>query len=162
MAGRARKFIAQPHVIYKKSEIKSATGLNLRSAEWAVLTQINGEQSIQEIANTLAMTVKDVAHIMYNLYTHGVIDVSQVERKKHNYAETSFFETLEKVLMSIIGPVATFVIDDMIADMEMEKSKFPVERIAELIELISDEISDEKKKIAFQSDMLQYLKKKLI
>jgi len=162
LAGKPRKFIAQPHVIYKKSEIKSASGLNLRSAEWAVLTQVNGIQSIEEIAQVLAMTAKEVAHIMYNLYTHGLIDVAQLEKTEKHFVESEFFDILQQKLMSVIGPVAPYVIDDTIQDMEEDKRKFPPERIAELIELISEEISDEVKKVAFQSEMLQYLKKKLI
>ena len=61
-------FLPQPYVVYKKSDINSAAGLNLRSSEWMILTQVNGTQSIQEIAAVTSMNETDVTRIMYNLF----------------------------------------------------------------------------------------------
>ncbi|KAA3608795.1 MAG: hypothetical protein D8M58_18840 [Calditrichaeota bacterium] len=162
MANQAKsKFLTEPNVVYKKSEIKSASGLNLRSAEWMVLTQVNGEQSIQEIAAVGAMSVKDVTRILYNLYQLELIELYQAEKKEKNTLGLSFFSNMEKVLIDIIGPVAPFVIDDVLLEINQTKNKFPSERVAELIELICDEIQDEQKKITFQAEMLNYIKKEL-
>lgn len=155
-------FLPQPYVVYKKSEINSASGLNLRSSEWMVLTQVNGNQSIQEIAAVVAMSEKDVIKIMSNLFQLGLIDVHKTEKREENLLGASFFNNLENVLVKIIGPVAPFVIEDVLADINLTRTKYPSERVAELIELISDEIQDEDKKIKFQSEMLEFIKRELI
>jgi hypothetical protein len=155
------KFLTEPNVVYKKSEIKSASGLNLRSAEWMILTQINGEKSIKEIAAIATMSVKDVTRILYNLHQLELIELYQAEKKEKNTIGLSFFSNMQKVLTDIIGPVAPFVIQDVLLETNQTTNKFPSERIAELIELICDEIQDDQKKIKFQSEMLNYIKKEL-
>ena len=156
------KFLSQPHVVYKKSEIKSASGLNLRSAEWMVLTQVNGKNSIEEIAEIASMQVQEVTQILHNLFQLGLIEIYRQEKKEENILDASFFINIEQVLMNIIGPVAPFVIEDVLAETNQSKSKFPSERVAELIELICDEIQDDQKKIQFQTQMLNYIKQELI
>jgi DNA-binding Lrp family transcriptional regulator len=156
------KFLSQPHVVYKKSEIKSASGLNLRSSEWMVLTQVNGKNSIEEIAEIASMQVPEVTRVLHNLFQLGLIEIYRKEKKEENILDSSFFINIEKVLTKIIGPVAPFVIEDVLAETNQTKSKFPSERVAELIELICDEIQDEQKKILFQSEMLNFIKQELI
>jgi len=156
------KFLSQPHVVYKKSEIKSASGLNLRSSEWMILTQVNGKNSIEEIAEVASMRVQEVTQILHNLFQHGLIEIYRQEKKEENILDASFFINIEKVLTKIIGPVAPFVIEDVLSETNQSKSKFPSERVAELIELICDEIQDEQKKIHFQSEMLNFIKQELI
>jgi len=156
------KFLSQPHVVYKKSEIKSASGLNLRSSEWMVLTQVNGKNSIEEIAEIASMQVKEVTQVLHNLFQLGLIEIYRKEKKEENILDASFFINIEAVLTKIIGPVAPFVIEDVLEETNQSKSKFPAERVAELIELICDEIQDEQKKILFQSKMLNFIKQELI
>ena len=156
------KFLSQPHVVYKKSEIKSASGLNLRSSEWMVLTQVNGKNSIEEIADIASMQIPEVTRVLHNLFQLGLIEIYRKEKKEENILDSSFFINIEKVLTKIIGPVAPFVIEDVLAETNQSKSKFPSERVAELIELICDEIQDEQKKIQFQSQMLNFIKQELI
>lgn len=161
MANQTKKFLIEPNVVYKKSEFKSASGLNLRSAEWMVLTQVNGEQAIHEIAAVASMPVKDVTRVLYKLFQLELIELYRAEKKEKNTLGLSFFLNMEKVLINIIGPVAPFVVTDILLETNLAKNKFPSERVAELIELICDEIQDDQKKITFQSEMLQYIKKEL-
>jgi len=162
LARHSDKFLAQPHVVYKKSGIKSASGLNLRSSQWMVLTQVNANQTIQDIADVTTIDVSEVTRILYNLFQMGLIEVHQEEKKEENILGAKFFSNMEFVLTKIIGPVAPFVIDDVLQDLNIEKSRFPSVRVAELIELISDEINDDQKKISFQAKMLGFIKQELI
>jgi DNA-binding Lrp family transcriptional regulator len=156
------QFLSQPHVTYKKSELKSASGLNLRSSDWMVLTQVNGNQTVEEIANKAAMQLAEVTTILENLFNLGLIELFSAEKKEENVLGQKFFENMENMLIKIIGPVAPFVIDDVLQETGLNKSKFPSEKVAEFVELISDEIQDEQKKIQFQSEMLNIIKKELI
>ncbi len=156
------KFLTEPNVVYKKSELKSASGLNLRSSEWMVLTQVNSDQAIQDIAAKTAMTLQDTIRILYKLFQLDLIELYLTEKKEKNTLGLSFFSNMEKVLIDIIGPVAPFVIEDVLLETNQTKNKFPAERVAELIELLCDEMHDEQKKIKFQTEMLSHIKTELI
>ena len=69
-----------------------------------------------------------------------------------------FFEDLEHVLVQYIGPIAPYIIDDSLADLGEVKENFNVEKIPILIEALSQEITDDKKRAEFQKDMLSRIK----
>lgn len=156
------KFYSELHATYKKTGIKNVSDLNLNSADWMVLTQVNGSQSIEEIAETSSMKIHEVTAIMEKLFNLGLIEMFSSKKREESVLAPVFFENMEKMLMKIIGPVAPFVIDDVISETGDNKSKYPSEKAAELIELICDEIQDEQKKVQFQSEMLNILKKEVI
>ena len=58
-----------------------------------------------------------------------------------------------------MGPMAPVIIEDQVAEMEERISDFPQDRAAELVEGISMEISDEGKRVDFQKEMLEVLRK---
>jgi hypothetical protein len=74
------------------------------------------------------------------------------------YVREDFFKRLEEVLVKIIGPVASYIIDDVLADLNTERSRISKENAALLTEAISQQISDEDKRLKFQQEMLEYLK----
>jgi hypothetical protein len=74
------------------------------------------------------------------------------------YVREDFFKRLEEVLVKIIGPVASYIIDDVLVDLNTERSRISKENAALLTEAISQQISDEDKRLKFQQEMLEYLK----
>ncbi len=154
-----RKFLDSPNAIYIKTGLKSASGLNLRSSEWAVFTQVDGKKSLQEIADTLAMTLDDVSKIVVRLFENELIDIFAPRKREEKFAGEDFFINLEKTLTAIVGPVAPYVIEDMLTDLDYNRNRLPAKDVAELVENISEEISDEEKKIEFLSQMLETIKK---
>ena len=157
-----RKFLDSPNAVYIKTGLKSASGLNLRSSEWAVFTQIDGNKSLQEIADILAMTLDDVRKILVRLFDNELIDVFTPRKKEEKFAGEDFFQYLEKTLTAIVGPVAPYVIEDMLTELDYNRDRLPSKDIAELVETISEEISDEEKKIEFLSKMLETIKKMVV
>lgn len=130
----------------------------LRSAEWAVITQVDGKKTVDQISKTLSMTLEEAFNLFIGLYEKGLIELCSTEKTVINYVSDAFFVTLEKELTSVVGPVAPFLIDDALKEMDAHKDSFLSDRATDLIELISDEISDEEKKVKFQSSMLQIIK----
>ena len=60
--------------------------------------------------------------------------------------------------MRYIGPVAQYLINDVLTELNLTADKLSKDRLPEFIELLSDEISDENKKIKFQREMLNLIK----
>ncbi len=133
--------------------------VSLNSMEWAIITQIDGEQTIDEIARKLTFTLPEALQIFNALIEKGLIEVAKIKEVEIKTVSSRFFNQLEKILIEFIGPVATYVINDSLMELNAERSQFPKTMVPELIELLSEEISDEAKKIEFQKQMLNLLKR---
>jgi predicted regulator of Ras-like GTPase activity (Roadblock/LC7/MglB family) len=66
-----------------------------------------------------------------------------------------FFTQMEHELTKVMGPVATLIIDDEVAALGAAKDAFPRDRLAELVEKVSSEITDEDKRANFQQTVLE-------
>ena len=67
----------------------------------------------------------------------------------------TFFAQIEHELTKVMGPVATLIIDDEVAALGADKDSFPRDRVAELVEKVSSEITDKDKRARFQQIMLE-------
>ena len=144
--------------IFTIAKDKSPSDVSLRSAEWAIITQIDGSKTIGEIALALAMTLEEAIDTFAGLVEKELITFISTENSDESYLPPAFFENLENQLTKIIGPVAPFILEDTLWTLDMKKEKFKAEKLAELIEAISDEIMDDSKKIDFQQVMLELMK----
>ena len=70
-----------------------------------------------------------------------------------------FFTQVEDVLVNYIGPVAPYVINDVLLELNEEKDKFLKEKAPLLIESLSQEILDDSKRVQFQREMLEVIKR---
>lgn len=159
MTDDKNKIIANEFVIFALSTNKSPSEVTLRSAEWAIITQIDGSKSVADIAEALALTKEEAINLFAGLLKKELVEIRSTAEKKSNYVEIAFFNVLHEELTQIIGPVAPFIIDDALLEIGLMKEKYEVNKVPELVEMISDEITDEQKKVKFQQIMLIHLKK---
>jgi hypothetical protein len=134
--------------------------VNLKSEEWKALTYINGTRTVEEIAEGLGMSEFDTGRILFKLHEDGLIE--EGERPKSSASELvngNFFGLLEEALAKAMGPMATIIIDEKVGMLKHERNAFPKNKLAKLIEYISNEISGESKRIGFQQAMLGVMKK---
>jgi hypothetical protein len=69
-----------------------------------------------------------------------------------------FFKKVDGELAKALGPIASVIVDDQIAEMGEQRDAFPQDKAAELVEAVSSEIADEGKRIRFQRSMLEVLR----
>ncbi len=150
--------MASENVIYKLSRGGIPEEVSLSSMEWAVITQIDGNRDVAEIARNLALSIPEALQIVKALTDKGLLQIVRVKKEEIEIVKESLFRKLEKILTKYIGPVAAYVINDALMELNADRSNYRKNRVPELIELLSDEISDEKKKIQFQKEMLELLK----
>jgi methionine synthase II (cobalamin-independent) len=156
---KIREAIPHNDVVFEIKQDKPETGLDLKSSEWAVLTQIDGMKSVQTILNNLTFSEEEGLRFFYNLYVNGLVAVKDVRKKDQDFVMPSFFTALEEILIKIIGPVAGYIIDDVLWEMDQTREKFLKEQVPILTESISQEISDDGKRVLFQQEMLEIIKK---
>ena len=75
-----------------------------------------------------------------------------------NIVDDNFFEQLSTIFTEAIGPIGPVIIDDEIRLLGEDKSAFPQDKAAELVERISLEISDGAKRAQFQKQMVSVLR----
>jgi hypothetical protein len=59
-----------------------------------------------------------------------------------------------------IGPLGEVVVEDGLEDLGFDKSNFPTQRAAELVNLLSEEIQREEKRNEFKQSMVQKIREK--
>ena len=72
--------------------------------------------------------------------------------------DAAFFGQLEQDLARAIGPIATLIIDEEIEALGESRASFPWDKATHLIEKVSTEIADERKRLRFTEPALQALR----
>ncbi len=154
-----KDILSSTDAVFNISPSGSTSTVSLRPIEWQVLAQVNGERSVVEIGEILELNEFDVARIIYSLTTAGLLhEVVGGGRKFREIADESFFETLSEIYTEIMGPIGPIIIEDEIRLLGEDQSAFPQEKMAELVERISLEIADNKKRADFQKRMVVLLR----
>lgn len=101
----------------------------------------------------------DVAKAFCKLYQASLIEMmgEAGAGDQKTGIDPAIFQRVEKELAKIIGPLAPIVLDDHIANLKESQDAFPKEKLPELIESLSREITDPKKLIEFQKNMLDII-----
>jgi hypothetical protein len=72
--------------------------------------------------------------------------------------QTEILDRICGELVKAMGPVAPVVLADKLKGLGVDPEQFPVERAAELVEMLSYEIQDERTRAEFQKGALKQLK----
>ena len=151
--------LSSTSAVFNISPSGSTSTVSLRPIEWQVLAQVNGERSVVEIGEILNLNEFDVARIVYSLTTAGLLhEVVGGSTKFREIADDSFFTMLSEIYTEIMGPIGPIIIEDEIKLLGEDKNAFPQDKLAELVERISLEIADNKKRAGFQKRMVSLLR----
>ncbi len=147
-------------VIFKLSNGDVAGEINLKPEAWRVLTQVNGERSVAEIAKSIGMDEPTVTQIADSLFKAGVLQVAGGSVALPNASvDAAFFDQVTRELARAMGPLAEIIIDDEIDKLGEKRDAFPRERIPDLVAGVSEAIRDEGKRVKFQQVMLEAIRK---
>ncbi len=154
-----RKLIPNNYVIFSIKLAQPPAKVQLKSSEWAIITQIDGSSTVQRITDKLGLEENESLSLFYGLYKKQVIQIHEIQSPDKIFASNEFFNHLEATLVKIIGPFANYLIDDVIWELNESREKFVNAKVPLLIESISQEINDEQKSVQFQQEMLTKIKK---
>ena len=69
----------------------------------------------------------------------------------------NFFDRVTVELAHALGPMASMIVRDHVAALGESIEKFPQARVGELLDTVSEEISDEKQKLRFREQLAKEL-----
>ncbi len=154
-----KKVIPSTDVVFRLSSTGTVGAINLQPEEWHILAQVNGAQSVAEIAEALGRDEFSVAKVLYGFAKNALLEVG--ERPKAAPKPTingAFFERLSGEFVELMGPLGPVIIDEVVAALSESRESFPHDKVAELVERVSAEIGEEEKRSRFQQIMLEMLR----
>ncbi|MEJ2051598.1 MAG: hypothetical protein P8Y60_17495 [Calditrichota bacterium] len=84
--------------------------------EWAVVTQLDGEKTVGQIAENLALNSKEINEILERLGQEDLLEL--VENSDEDQTiPNEFFNKLNHEMTFLLGPVASIVINDVLETM---------------------------------------------
>lgn len=140
-------------MIFRLSSKRSPKEVSLKSLEWAVITQLNGEKTIGQIGEILTLNQNEALQIFSRLFSEGLLEFVKTQSEDHSPAPV-FLETLERQFKLYVGPVADIIVNDTLAELKTSREYLEKNQIPMLVELIGYQISNEKKRAQFQKEML--------
>jgi hypothetical protein len=155
---KIRKIFPKNNIVVKMNPNNPPTETDLTSAEWQIIMQVDGKKTLQDIIRQSSLNEEENLRIFFTLHEKNLLEIVPESNIHDALAGEEFFKSLEGILIQIIGPVAVYVIDDVLWDMNESREKFLIGSIPALTESISGEILDDTKKVIFQKEMLDLIK----
>lgn len=154
-----KRVIPGVEAVFRLSASGSDGVVSLEPEEWQVLAKVDGERDVSEIAVALSWDELLVSKVLVKLVTDGLLEIAAGRQTGPTpLVNGGFFARLEEQFVGMVGPLGPTIIDDEIARMGETREEFPRARAAELVERISVDIEDERKRALFQQTILGLLR----
>ena len=156
--GKIKEVIPTPNTIFRLSLQQTPVEKNIRADQWNILALANGVRTVSEISEAVGWDEFKTSKMIYQLVQTGLLEKVEDQKplRKKRVGE-SFFPTLEYELKRVMGPVATFLIEDKLAEFGETKDYFPEDQVSLFVELLSEEIGHEAKRKEFVRAIMEFL-----
>jgi len=129
--------------------------LSLDGQMLAMFMELDGEKTLQQVATKVGMDLRAATGAVAKLAELGLVE--PVETAVASLGEV-FMRDLIAEFSLAIGPIADVVVEDTVLDLGYEVSSFPANRVAELVELLAQELQRESDQLTFKKNMLERIK----
>lgn len=155
----ANEFSIAPQTVFRISSEGASGEVHLSPEAWRVLTQVNGSRSLAEIATNLNADAAKIAQTADELVRLGLLAAAQDSTTPiRTTVNGVFFENISKEFVRVVGPIGPILIDEEIANLGESREDFPRDKVSSLVERVSAQIPDEKKRLNFQRIILEAIR----
>jgi hypothetical protein len=149
------------NMIFVLGNDRSPEDANLLHLEWAVVSQLDGQKTVGQIAENLALSRNEIEEIFRKLTSQNLVVL--VNRSSgDSLVSPEFFKILSHEMTLLLGPVSGIIIEDVMEMMRMNRENFEVQNLPVLIELLTNQIDDPVKQIEFQKSIYDQVRIYLI
>jgi len=141
-------------MIFRLSHKRSPGEVKLKSLEWAVVTQLDGEKTVEIIAEILALSEEEKISIFSHLLQEGLLEYVG-QRQSKSYVDAALLDDIEYQFTLFMGPVASVIMDEVMDLLGRNRTNLEVHQLSTLVELLALEITSEEKQKAFKKEMVQ-------
>ena len=140
------------HLIFKLAVINEGGEFTLDGQMFRVISELDGKKTIGTIAQNMGIDVKTIREIIRKLLDLEVITPADGTIQM---LEEEFFGYLTDQLSLAIGPMAEVLVEDEVATLGYDLSRFPKHRAEELIDLLAQKIYREEKRSIFKQNLIK-------
>ena len=147
---KIRKVIPSNNAVFRPALQKNPEDRVITGDQWNVLALANGMRTISEIAGVLGWDEFKTSKIICQFVTAGLMEKAEdqgVPEKK--WVGQDFFDKIEMELRKVMGPVASFIIDDKLMEWGEAKAYFPRDQAKPFVEALGEEVPSELKRKEF-------------
>lgn len=125
--------------------------IRLKKEDWDILARIDGRKSLQEISDELYMAPLDLVKTINRFRDAGLIgEGTRYPKTAYAALGEEFLSSLEREFNLAVGPVAPMLLEEALKDLEETPEPFNAEKIAMLLEKLSDAIPQGENRLRFQ------------
>jgi hypothetical protein len=152
--------LVTPQSVFRLAASSGVGAIQLSPETWRVIAQIDGARTIGEIAENLKTDSTVVQKAAENLFRLGLLrEGKESDEPVRTTVDRAFFDHIEKEFVKMIGPFGTVLIDDELGTLGATRETFPRDKVAELVERLSVQITEDDRRIRFQQVMLEAIRK---
>ena len=144
-------------LVFKQVVSDDLGKLSLDGQMLSVLMNLDGKKTLGQVSQKLGLNLSTIRPIVAKLIKLKLLERVEVTA---DTVDQEFMSFLISQLSIAIGPLGGIIADDGLEDLGFNKTNFPTHRTAELINLLSQEIQREDKRIQFKQVMLKKIKEK--
>lgn len=144
-------------LIFKRIVRDDVGNFSLDSNMLAVLMELDGKKRLEQVAQKTGLNLGTMRNVIAQLQKLNLIEPLQ---EAAAVIDRDFYDFLNQQMAIAVGPIAEVLIEEVIADMGYDVSRFPAHRSAELIDLLSRDIQREEKKTLFKKNLVEKIKEK--
>lgn len=117
-----------------------------------VIRELDGEKSIGVIAKKIGIDIETMEKVVNRLLKYKIIAtvIDNAETLRED-----FFNYLTEQLSLATGPMAQVLIEDALAGFGYKVSNFPKHRALDLVDLLTEKVHRENKKIDFKQTLIE-------
>ena len=144
-------------MVYKPVVKDDLGNFSLDGHMLSVLMALDGKMTLEQVVQKTGLnmaTMREAAAKLQKLNLIAPIEIAV------NSVDQDFMAFLVAELSVAIGPIAEVIVEDGIEDLGYTSNNFPTSKIAELINLLAQEIKRDEKKSEFKQNMVQKIKEK--
>jgi hypothetical protein len=145
LSGNIARLVFRPNINRNMGQV------HLNAQMLSVLSSLDGTRNVADVSRSLNMSMSDLRAVLNRLYQNKLI--IQIDSDVP-LLQGDFIGFLESQLADIMGPIAEMLIRDALSQMGVTPTSVPVNRAAELIDIISSKIPMEDKKRHFRKVLL--------
>jgi hypothetical protein len=123
----------------------------------AVFMELDGKTNLGATAQRIGLNMSSMREVISRLAELKLIE--KVDQQVI-FVDNDFVGYLVMQFSLAVGPVADVLIDEEVHNFGYELSRFPSQRVAELVDRLSREIRREEKKAAFKRKMINKIREK--
>jgi hypothetical protein len=122
-----------------------------------VFMELDGQTNLGAVAKKVGLNMSSMREVISKLLKLNLIE--KVE-DKIRILDSDFIEYLFAQFSLAVGPIAQVLIEDEVYDLGFDLSRFPAQRVAELIDRLTREIRREEKEALFKRNMINKIREK--